>query len=43
MLSSFDCVAASWKDWTLKFKNLAAVVFTSSRDTLDGAAQQETS
>ena len=43
MLSNFDSAAASWKDWTFKFKNLAATVFTSSRGTLEWAAQQETS
>ena len=34
--------AASWKDWAFKFDNVAAAVVTSSRDTLDWAAQQET-
>ena len=32
---SFDSAAASWKDPTFKFKNLAATVFTSSRGTLE--------
>ena len=36
--ANFDSKVASWKDWA--FENMAAVV-TSSRDTLDWAAQQE--
>ena len=41
-LANFDSKAASWKDWAFKFENMAAAVVTSSRDTLDWAAQQET-
>ena len=41
-LANFDSKAASWKDWAFKFGNRAAVVVTSSRDTLDWAAQEET-
>ena len=36
--ANFDSKVASWKDWA--FENMAAVV-TSSRDTLDWAAQKE--
>ena len=40
-LANFDSKAASWKDWTFKFENMAAAV-VSSRESLEWAAQQET-
>ena len=41
-MSTFDSKAASRRDGAFKFENLATAVFTSSRDTYDRAAQQET-
>ena len=41
-LTNLDSKAASWKDWTFKFENMAAAVVQSSSEALDGAAQQET-
>ena len=41
-LASFDSEAASWKDWSFKFENMAAAVVPSSRESLERAAQQET-
>ena len=42
-LANFDSKAASWKDWSFKFENMAAAVVPSSRESLEWAAQQETS
>ena len=41
-LANFDSKAASWKDWSFKFENMAAAVVPSSRESLEWAAQQET-
>ena len=38
----FDSKAASWKDWSFKFENMAAAVLPSSRESIEWAAQQET-
>ena len=41
-LANFDSKAASWKDWSFKFENMAAAVVPSSRVSLEWSAQQET-
>ena len=41
-LTNFDSKAASWKDWSFKFENMAAAVVPSSKESLQWAAQQET-
>ena len=41
-LANFCLQAASWKDWSFKFENMAAAVVPSSRESLEWAAQQET-
>ena len=41
-LANFDSKAASWKDWSFKFENIAGAVVPSSRESLEWAAQQET-
>ena len=40
-LTNFDSKAASWKDLSFKFENVAAAVVPSSRESLEWAAQQE--
>ena len=36
-LANFDSKAASWKDWSFKFENMAAAVVPSSRKALEWA------
>ena len=38
-LANFDSKAASWKDWSFKFENMAAAVVPSSRESLEWAAR----